>query len=51
MTVQSGGDDWRDLPGRLFPGSAHERAAFQKTSLSGVRQERSEFAFQPRAIQ
>ena len=51
MTVQSGGDDGRDLPGRLFPGSAHERAAFQETCLSGVRQERREFAFQPRAIQ
>jgi hypothetical protein len=23
MTVQSCGNDWRDLPRRLFPGSAH----------------------------
>ena len=36
MTVQSGGDDWRDLPGRLFPGSAHERSAFQVCGRKGV---------------
>ena len=35
MTVQPGGDDWRDLPGRLFPGSAHE-PAFQVCGRNGV---------------
>ena len=35
MTVQSDGDDWRDLPGRLFPGSAHERP-FQVCGRNGV---------------
>ena len=36
MTVQSGGDDWRDLAARLFPGSAHERPAFQVCGRNGV---------------
>src|SRR5215475_9493706 len=43
--VQSGGDDRRDLPGRLFPENA------QRGQPSGMWQERSEFAFRPRAIQ
>jgi hypothetical protein len=37
VMAQSGGNVWRDLPGRLFPGSAHERATLQVCGRNEVR--------------